>query len=121
MVNAEMGSLSLEQVDIAFDQHQAELSNELAFVQGQLAACTLEKNPNVYLCLARSYVQNSQTTLTDVHNLFSKIIKDLDIKTEEHWYTKLGELAGDYADFCIKMKKPIKGIHTLQVGITKIQ
>ena len=33
MVNAEMGSLSLEQVDLAFDQHQAELSNELAFVQ----------------------------------------------------------------------------------------
>jgi hypothetical protein len=28
-----MGSLSLDQVDLAFDQYHAELSNDLAFVQ----------------------------------------------------------------------------------------
>ena len=43
------------------------------------------------------------------------------MKTEMHWYTKLGELAVDYADKCVKMKLPVKGIHILQVGITKLQ
>jgi hypothetical protein len=67
----------------------------------------------VHLCLARAYIQNSQTTLTDVHELFSKIVNGLDIKTEDHWYSKLEDLGLEYADFCIKMKKPIKGIHIL--------
>lgn len=42
------------------------------------------------------------------------------MKTEEHWYHKLGEVALDFSDLLIQFKKPVKGIHILQVGITKL-
>ena len=43
------------------------------------------------------------------------------MKWEQHWYHKLGDLATEFAEFCVRVNKPIKGIHVLQKGILKIQ
>jgi hypothetical protein len=59
--------------------------------------------------------------LTEIHDLISKAVKSLDLATEAYWYHKLGDLALDFTDFCIRVNKPVKGIHVLQQAILAIQ
>jgi hypothetical protein len=41
MVNAELGSVSIETIDASFDQFTVELSQNLPFISDMLAVCSM--------------------------------------------------------------------------------
>ena len=90
-------------------------------MQTQLTSTDITKFPLVYLNLVKVYILNSQTTLSDCIHLFTKSTKELDMSNQSQWYEKLGEVATEFATFCISVNKPVKGISPMIKAIRKVQ